>query len=200
MRSIPGRRLLALLSLALSLAVVAASCGDDESADGSAGSSVTDVADDADTDAEDLTNDDRTDEPAATDEPEATGDDADPAEDTTDSADGASDSADGGLEELFPDVVGATAVQDADGSWTFSATLSSPYDTPERYADAWRVIGPDGEVYGIRELTHDHANEQPFTRSQSGIEVPDGVTTVTVEGRDQVSGWGGATIEVELDG
>lgn len=197
MRSIPGRRLLALLSLGLSLAFVAASCGDDESADGSAESSPTEAADNADT--EDATAGDPT-EPAATDEPDATGDDADPAEDTTDPADGASDGADGGLEELFPDVVGATAVQDADGSWTFSATLSSPYDTPERYADAWRVIGPDGEVYGIRELTHDHANEQPFTRSQSGIEVPDGVTTVTVEGRDQVSGWGGATIEVELDG
>ncbi len=101
-------------------------------------------------------------------------------------------------EELFPDVVGATASQDGDGSWTFSATLSSPYDTPERYADAWRVLGPDGEVYGIRELTHDHASEQPFTRQQSGIIIPDGVTTVTVEGRDQVSGWGGATVEVEL--
>ena len=100
--------------------------------------------------------------------------------------------------ELFPDVIGATADRAADGSWTFSATLSSPYDSPERYADAWRVVGPDGEVYGVRELAHDHANEQPFTRSQSGIVIPDDVTVVIVEGRDQVSGWGGATVEVEL--
>ena len=28
--------------------------------------------------------------------------------------------------------------------------------------------------------------------------VPDGVTVVTIEGRDQVRGWGGATVEVEL--
>ncbi|MGI9596604.1 MAG: hypothetical protein ACR2QK_10615, partial [Acidimicrobiales bacterium] len=88
---------------------------------------------------------------------------------------------------------------DGDGTWTFSATLSSPYDTPQRYADAWRVIGNDGEVYGIRELTHDHQSEQPFTRSQSGIEIPDDVEVVTVEGRDQLSGWGGAVVQVELD-
>ena len=90
--------------------------------------------------------------------------------------------------ELFPDVIEARAEQGFDGLWTFSATLSSPYDTPQRYADAWRVVGPDGEVYGIRELAHDHANEQPFTRSQSGIEIPDDVSVVTIEGRDQLSG------------
>ena len=87
---------------------------------------------------------------------------------------------------------------DGSGTWTFDATLSSPYDTPQRYADAWRVVGPDGTVFGIRELTHDHASEQPFTRSQTGIEIPEDVQTVTVEGRDQISGWGGATVEVNL--
>lgn len=104
-----------------------------------------------------------------------------------------------GSEELFPDVVGVEAEADGDGSWTFAVTLSSPYDSPERYADAWRVVGPDGTVFGERVLAHDHAGEQPFTRSQSGIEIPDDVTSVTVEGRDQVSGWGGATMDVTLD-
>lgn len=105
----------------------------------------------------------------------------------------------GAAEELYPDVVGVEAVHDGDGSWTFNVTLSSPYDSPERYADAWRVVGPDGTVYGERLLLHDHAAEQPFTRSQSGVEIPDDVTTVTVEGRDQVSGWGGATMDVTLE-
>lgn len=101
-------------------------------------------------------------------------------------------------EEAFPDVVLAIATLQDDGTWTVAATLSSPYDSPERYADAWRVIGPDGTEYGIRELGHDHASEQPFTRSQDGIEIPDEVTTVTIQGRDQVSGWGGATFDLEL--
>lgn len=101
--------------------------------------------------------------------------------------------------ELFPDVVDATAIETDPGVWTFSATLSSPYDTPTRYADAWRVLAPDGTVLGVRELLHDHADEQPFTRTLTGVEVPSAVNTVVVEGRDQVSGWGGATVAVSLD-
>ena len=101
---------------------------------------------------------------------------------------------------FFPDVLDATATQADDGTWTFSVTLSSPYDTAEQYADAWRVVDADGAELGFRLLTHDHANEQPFTRSQSGIEIPDGVTTVTIEGRDQANGWGGDFLEFELPG
>ena len=99
--------------------------------------------------------------------------------------------------QMFPDVIGATAVQEGT-TWTFSATLSSPYDTPERYADAWRVVGPDGTVLGERILNHDHATEQPFTRSESGIEIPDDVATVTIEGRDLQFGYGGDTFELTL--
>lgn len=102
-------------------------------------------------------------------------------------------------EQRFPDVIDASATSAGD-TWTFSATLSSPYDTPERYADAWRVITPHGSVIGVRELAHDHAGEQPFTRSLAGVEVPDGVAYVTIEGRDLVNGWGGATVDVQLSG
>lgn len=100
--------------------------------------------------------------------------------------------------ELFPDVIAASATQANDGTWTISATLSSPYDSPDRYADAWRVIGPDGAVFGERILTHDHASEQPFTRSQNGITIPSQITVVTIQGRDQRSGWGGTTFELSL--
>ena len=100
--------------------------------------------------------------------------------------------------ELYPDVIAATATRDADGTWQVSATLRSPYDSAERYADAWRVLAPDGTELGIRELTHDHAGEQPFTRSLAGVEIPAVVDVVTIEGRDQISGWGGTTVDVEL--
>ena len=43
-----------------------------------------------------------------------------------------------------PTLVNATAAAADDGTWRFDVTLSSPYDTPERYADAWRVLAPDG--------------------------------------------------------
>lgn len=100
---------------------------------------------------------------------------------------------------LYPDVVGVEVTEGPEaGTYRFDVTLSSPYDTPERYADAWRVRSRDGEVFGVRELAHDHQSEQPFTRSLDGVEVPEGVETVVVEGRDQVNGWGGGTMEVDL--
>lgn len=53
-------------------------------------------------------------------------------------------------------------------------------------------------MLGEHELTHDHAAEQPFTRTQTGLEIPDGVDSVTVEGRDQEFGYGGGTVEVDV--
>lgn len=102
-----------------------------------------------------------------------------------------------GSAQDFPDVIAVDATKNGD-DWTFAVTISSPYDSPEQYADAWRVVGPDGTVYGERLLTHDHASEQPFTRSQTGITIPDDVRSVTVEARDSENGWGGSTIDHEL--
>lgn len=99
----------------------------------------------------------------------------------------------------FPDVIDATASQTGDGSWTISATISSPYESDERFADAWRVLGPDGSVLGVRELLHDHAAEQPLTRSLSGVAIDDSIEEVTIEGRDRESGWGGETFSLALE-
>jgi hypothetical protein len=115
-------------------------------------------------------------------------------------ASGSAEAPDASEQTFFPDVVAARATQQADGTWRFDVTLSSPYDSPDRYADAWRVLGPDGTELGVRVLTHDHASEQPFTRSLAGVEIPAAVSTVTIQGRDRVSGWGGATVEIELPG
>lgn len=101
--------------------------------------------------------------------------------------------------QLYPDVIDASATRTAEGTWRFSATLSSPYDSPRRYADAWRVLTTEGTELGVRELAHDHAGEQPFTRSLSGVQVPPEVDEVIIQGRDQVSGWGGATVQVQLN-
>lgn len=92
-----------------------------------------------------------------------------------------------------PDVLAVEPTDNGDGTWDFAVTLSSPYDSPERYADGWRIVGPDGTVYGEHTLAHDHAAEQPFTRTQRGVSIPDRVTEVTVEGRDTANGYGGTT-------
>ena len=98
---------------------------------------------------------------------------------------------------MFPDVVDVQVTAAGDGEFEVATTLSSPYDSPERYADAWRVLDPDGNELGKRELTHDHAEEQPFTRSET-IAIPADVDQITVEGRDQVSGYGGKTATVDV--
>ena len=80
-------------------------------------------------------------------------------------------------------------------------TLSSPYDTPARYADAIRVRSTDATTtYGTVKLDHDHATEQPFTRTLTGLAIPAGTTSVVVEGHDQANGWGGGTLTVPVTG
>jgi len=100
--------------------------------------------------------------------------------------------------EAFPVVIDVSASSDDGATWRFSVTLSSPYDTPQRYADAWRVLDGNDTELGIRVLGHDHANEQPFTRSQSGIAIADGTEVVYVEGRDQANGWSGQRFAFSL--
>ena len=102
--------------------------------------------------------------------------------------------------DQFPEIVDVEATRaDSTNTWTFAVTVSSPYDTPERYADGWRVLGPDGTVFDVHELAHDHAAEQPFTRTQTGVVIPDDVEEVTIEGRDLVNGFGGTTLTIDLD-
>ncbi len=100
----------------------------------------------------------------------------------------------------YPDIVRATATRNPDGGYDFTVTVSSAYDRPERYADGWRLLAPDGRELAAHHLDHDHQDEQPFTRTQSGVRIPEGITRVTVQGRDQRSGYGGATAEVALPG
>jgi hypothetical protein len=95
------------------------------------------------------------------------------------------------------DVVDARASKAADGSYSFDVTLRHADEGWEHYADAWEVVAPDGTVLATRVLYHPHVDEQPFTRSLSGVKIPDGVTHVTIRGHDKVHAYGG--IELVLD-
>jgi len=105
------------------------------------------------------------------------------------------------------DVLFVRAVKDTEpNSWTFHVTVSHPDTGWEDYADGWDVVFPDGKVIKpdpedpfTRLLLHPHEAEQPFTRSQSGILIPDGVTKVQVRAHDLVDGFGGEEITVDLD-
>ncbi len=95
------------------------------------------------------------------------------------------------------EIVAATAKQSA-GAWTFNVTLRHPDTGWDHYADAWEVLAPDGTSLGIRELAHPHEDEQPFTRSLSGITVPAGTDHVLIRARCLVDGWGDARLRVDL--
>ena len=101
-------------------------------------------------------------------------------------------------DDAFPDVLAVELRPSGERTYDVTVTISSPYDTPARYADGWRVLDPSGSVLGTHTLLHDLANEQPFTRTQRGLRIPEGISEVTVEGRDQVHGFGGATVTVEV--
>jgi hypothetical protein len=102
--------------------------------------------------------------------------------------------------QKYPDVVDVKVQVRGDNRFDFDVTVSSPYDTPQRYADAFRVKNADGQSYGERELVHDHQHEQPFTRDLYGVSIPTGVRTVIIQARDQKYGYGGKTMEIVLPG
>lgn len=100
--------------------------------------------------------------------------------------------------DRFPDVLAVDLRARGGRTFDMAVTLSSPYDTPQRYADGWRVMDAEGTVLGTHTLLHDHANEQPFTRTQPGLVIPAGVTEIIVEGRDQANGYGGLAMTVAV--
>ena len=90
-------------------------------------------------------------------------------------------------------------------TWTFHVTVRHPDTGWDDYADGWDVVLPDGTVLKrnpddvfTRLLLHPHETEQPFTRSQSGLVIPDDVTQVTVRAHDLVDGFGGQEVVVDL--
>ena len=81
---------------------------------------------------------------------------------------------------------------------TFNVTLRHADTGWSHYADQWDVVGPDGKVLAKRVLYHPHVNEQPFTRSLSGVKIPADIKTVTIRGRDNVHKYGGIEKQVTL--
>lgn len=89
----------------------------------------------------------------------------------------------------------------ASGSdWQFSVTLEHGDTGWEDYADGWRIELEDGSVLGTRVLHHPHVNEQPFTRSLSGVVIPEGVSQVHIRARTNTDGWAEERFAYELGG
>lgn len=96
------------------------------------------------------------------------------------------------------DAVKVEVSKEGAGSYRFDVTVRHADEGWKHYANKWEVIAPDGNVLGTRVLFHPHETEQPFTRSLSGVKIPDGIETVKVRAYDSVHGDGGAEVEVRL--
>lgn len=99
---------------------------------------------------------------------------------------------------LCANVVDVGVEQAGDGTFRFDVTVRSADTGWDKYADLWEVRSPDGSVLGTRELAHPHVDEQPFTRSLSGVDIPGDVEQVVVAARDSVEGFCGETLEVGI--
>ena len=85
-------------------------------------------------------------------------------------------------------------------TYKFDVTLRHADEGWEHFANKWEVTAPDGPVLGTRVLAHPHVEEQPFTRSLSGVKIPENLTEVIVRAHDLVHGYGGKTVEVKVPG
>lgn len=95
-------------------------------------------------------------------------------------------------------VLDATAQAVAGGTYAISAIVNHVDEGWTHYADKWDVLAPGGRVIATRTLYYPHVGEQPFTSSLGRVEVPIGVTEVTIRANCSVHGAGQRTFTLTL--
>ena len=106
----------------------------------------------------------------------------------------------GGVAAGQADVLRVEIREGAAGHYDFDVTLRHGDTGWDHYANRWEVLDAKGEVLATRVLYHPHVDEQPFTRSLSGVAIPAGLTWVRVRGHDLVHGYGGREVTLSVPG
>lgn len=83
--------------------------------------------------------------------------------------------------------------------WNVHVTLQHEDTGWDHYADGWEILDAEGNRLGYRKLMHPHVDEQPFTRSLTGVVIPDGTREIFVRPRCSVHGWAKDAIRIELE-
>jgi hypothetical protein len=96
------------------------------------------------------------------------------------------------------DVLSARAQCSEKRICTFTVTVKHADEGWDHYADRWEVVAPDGGILATRVLRHPHVEEQPFTRSLTGVQIPPSVKEVLIRAHDSVHGFGGTELTVEV--
>jgi len=85
-------------------------------------------------------------------------------------------------------------------SCTFSVTLKHGDEGWDHYANQWDVMLMDGTLLKSRVLYHPHVDEQPFTRSLSGVRIPAGTSRVKIRAKDLKHGYSSKEYSVQIPG
>ena len=85
-------------------------------------------------------------------------------------------------------------------SCTFSVTLKHGDEGWDHYANQWDVMLMDGTLLKSRVLYHPHVDEQPFTRSLSGVKIPAGTSRVKIRAKDLKHGYSSNEYTVRIPG
>ncbi len=70
------------------------------------------------------------------------------------------------------DVVAVKARQTGPRIYSFDVTVRHGDTGWKHYAGCWDAVGQNGKVFGECVFFHSHKNEQPFTRSLTGVKYP----------------------------
>ena len=96
-----------------------------------------------------------------------------------------------------PEVVGAK-IEKVGMLWNIHITIRHDDTGWDHYADGWEILDEQGKSIGFRTLADPRVEEQPFTRSLSGVVIPDGASEIFVVPRCSVHGWNDAPVRIKL--
>jgi len=96
------------------------------------------------------------------------------------------------------DVIKVSVSKTKANTYLFDVTISHNDTGWDHYVNKWDIVDDKGNVLGTRTLYHPHVDEQPFTRSLSGVEIPSKIQSVSVRAHDLVDGYGGRVMTVKL--
>ncbi len=96
------------------------------------------------------------------------------------------------------DVIDVQVSKIATRTYKFDVTVSHKDTGWKHYANKWDILDDKEKIVGTRILHHPHVDEQPFTRSLAGVEIPESIKTVTIRAHDPVHEYGGKVVSVKL--
>ena len=96
------------------------------------------------------------------------------------------------------DVITVEVKKLGDSTYKFDVKVSHNDEGWNHYVNQWDVVASAGTFFGTRTLYHPHVDEQPFTRSLSGVKIPKGINKVTVRAHDSVHEYGGKIVTVVI--